>query len=899
MQVEKVRRKSTLFIHRWIISLLLLLLAVQCISIICMLAYGHLLIPSTWTNNWLKQYEYSGLTIQTDAVSFRLNGDIELHRATISRSDHPNALFSADKIIIQTQFFSNFRLTPSLRSLSISNGTLFIPSIYSPSGKREPILKGLGLNVSKLEKSYHITNFAAVRKTMRLNGQMHLEFDNLSPVEELQPLPIQNFYETIADLLKVDFYASTLNSPSIYFDLRKSATDGLLIGTQLYSPKVQYNGITGKDFQLSASLKLKESQIVNVEPLNFSIQHFKSEQSNIQIESVAGQIKECNLGEIAKGRWPECTVATTSAKWREYQISSSKITINPIHYPKVHFTGSVHSGFGSVQLTSTLDAVDLSGTLGVQGLVNILPLLPENLRYQIPEYHFSSLPYCRLQIELAKQLKLNRLNFKAKSKNLKLGRIVFDSLNTNGRFDGTTLTLNSLSFDRGEQYFDMNLLWNTKVQSYQSALRGFIIPNEYNEIMPFWWGSIFNENFVFNSNSLLYGDFLIAGNAEPVKKTLFYGSVEGKNLSYKSVPIASGSLILRGRNNYAEISRLRATSPFGFINGNIQFTHFHNEIQSLASIRYDIDAELPIKYARKLVSDKIESTFAAFSSEQPATISFNGAQFRESLYPQYRDKSYVNLAIDSNGPVSYWGNPLDYLRFNLTTAGDLVSIRELYFGYATGTGSGGIDILNSEYSPKFCTQLSLKDADYNLALTSIKVNNNFRQKIKSPATNDELPSKININLHAKGPIDDLYKLEGSGDFTVQDSNLGSIPLLGPLSKLLQDTPLNFTSFNLHKMNGQFSIGNEQLNFKKISINGPQSKVTASGTMQLKDYELDMNLGVDLFGNVISTKNGRATGLKKTIKLLNPLSYLLQFKLTGTLNEQNLQLFYSSDNIFER
>ena len=149
------------------------------------------------------------------------------------------------------------------------------------------------------------------------------------------------------------------------------------------------------------------------------------------------------------------------------------------------------------------------------------------------------------------------------------------------------------------------------------------------------------------------------------------------------------------------------------------------------------------------------------------------------------------------------------------------------------------------------------------------------------------------------PLDDLYKLEGSGDFTVQDSNLGSIPLLGPLSKLLQDTPLNFTSFNLNKMNGQFSIGNEQLNFRKISINGPQSKVTASGTMQLKDYELDMNLGVDLFGNVISTKNGRATGLKKTIKLLNPLSYLLQFKLTGTLNEQNLQLFYSSDNIFER
>ena len=310
MQPKKVSRKGPLFIHRCITSLLLLLLTVQCISAISMLAYGRLLIPSTWANNWLKQYEYKGLHLQSDAVSFRLNGDIELHRATLSRSDHPSALFSADKIIIQTQFFSNFRLTPSLRSLSISNGTLFIPSIYSPSGRREPILKGLGLNISKLEKSYHITNFVAVRKTMRLNGQMHLEFDNLSRVEELRPLPIQNFYETIADLLKVDFYASILNSPSIYFDLRKSATDGLLIGTQLYSPKVQYNDITGKNFQFSTSLKLQESQIVNAEPLYFSLQNFKSEQSNIQIDSVAGLIQECNLGELTEHRWPECTAVS-------------------------------------------------------------------------------------------------------------------------------------------------------------------------------------------------------------------------------------------------------------------------------------------------------------------------------------------------------------------------------------------------------------------------------------------------------------------------------------------------------------------------------------------------------------------------------------------------------------
>ena len=40
------------------------------------------IMPSTWTNNWLKQYEY-GLTIQTDAVSFR-RGVMELRGYYIS-----------------------------------------------------------------------------------------------------------------------------------------------------------------------------------------------------------------------------------------------------------------------------------------------------------------------------------------------------------------------------------------------------------------------------------------------------------------------------------------------------------------------------------------------------------------------------------------------------------------------------------------------------------------------------------------------------------------------------------------------------------------------------------------------------------------------------------------------
>ena len=144
-------------------------------------------------------------------------------------------------------------------------------------------------------------------------------------------LPIQNFYEAFAELIKVDFYASIFDSPGIYFNLRKSVTDGLIIRTQLYSPEIKYNGVTGKNFQLSTNLRLQESQFVNTEPLQFSVKQLKSKQSNIQIESVVGKIQEINLEKIANGLWPECTLATTSAKWQDYQIINSNLTINIIN----------------------------------------------------------------------------------------------------------------------------------------------------------------------------------------------------------------------------------------------------------------------------------------------------------------------------------------------------------------------------------------------------------------------------------------------------------------------------------------------------------------------------------------------------------------------------------------
>ena len=54
-------------------------------------------------------------------------------------------------------------------------------------------------------------------------------------------------------------------------------------------------------------------------------------------------------------------------------------------------------------------------------------------------------------------------------------------------------------------------------------------------------------------------------------------------------------------------------------------------------------------------------------------------------------------------------------------------------------------------------------------------------------------SKIDLEVHLKGPTGNWFEFNGYGRTAIHDDALGSIKLLGPLSSLLQKTPLNFTS----------------------------------------------------------------------------------------------------------
>ena len=115
-----------------------------------------------------------------------------------------------------------------------------------------------------------------------------------------------------------------------------------------------------------------------------------------------------------------------------------------------------------------------------------------------------------------------------------------------------------------------------------------------------------------------------------------------------------------------------------------------------------------------------------------------------------------------------------------------------------------------------------------------------------PTTTDS----VDLRLHARGPRRQPVPVPWLRQPARLPTNkLGAVQLLGPLSKLLQKTPLNFTSFNLNTMQATFEIAQNELRISKLQIDGPQTQIKAKGTMQLKDQALDMRVRVNLFANL--------------------------------------------------
>ena len=888
----KIRAKGFLFIEPCLDLLLLILFSAQAFVAGCLWIYGYVPIPTQWLNDTLLEQKIDGFYIQAESFRLKLNGEIELTKLQVYHSEMSDPIVTADSTTIQYTLGNEgaYRFNPI--AIALSNGTLQMPAIYSPDGNRTTILERVTFHINLSEGIVRVDSFAAQHADIRLRGSIDWPLKTVSSTEKPT---IERFYKLIAVFLKEKEHFSAFIQPTLEFALSARDDDSLDLSIHLSCEHLEHTYATGTDFNFQTKLKLQNEVITPLVPLMLQAKKIDVPKFNFAAEQITAHVATDQWTGLMNGIWPEFAISAQSASTHGIELECSQAIISPANYPELQFTGSTNGLKGAVAFKGKLNSATKSGQIHADGSIDIFTFLPASALTKLPTLEFGSTPHYSLAVTLDDGLKLNSATFSIDVNDITANGLTFDSIHAAGSYQDDLFKLDNMLIERGKQWIDATFSRDNTSNDFRITLLGSALPEQYSPLLPKWWSKIFKD-IDFSQATYSYGDFIIYGCSDPTPEVFFYGHAVAHHTAYRGALIDQGELIVRGRGKYVELHNINAATGDGWVKGNISFTSGKTPDNGPLSVRYHLDTLMPLDIASKIFGGTIAAIISDFEVTKLPRVKLDGVTFNDA-YPQYADKDTFHLDADIRTPITFRKTPLDHLKFKLHSRKKAIYLRDLEFGYADGNGTARVDIENTPNDGnQLRIKLNLRDANQAKAIENLPIFDGIETHLTQTQSEADEASrsdgKLDLNLHAQGPLDNLYAFNGHGDFATTNEQLGSIQLLGPLSNLLKNTRLSFTSFSLDQMTAQFTIEQEMVNFSELIIEGPRTKIWSQGTMHIPDQALNMDVHVRLLENI-----GKPGSTINTFRKLisSPLPNLLLFDLKGSIHDQKIRLSYDPRN----
>jgi|GEM_PF-2550682 len=148
----------------------------------------------------------------------------------------------------------------------------------------------------------------------------------------------------------------------------------------------------------------------------------------------------------------------------------------------------------------------------------------------------------------------------------------------------------------------------------------------------------------------------------------------------------------------------------------------------------------------------------------------------------------------------------------------------------------------------------------------------FKELAELYSDNYETAGNLSGSVTLQGRSNDLYSITGQGDATITDGNLYSIPIFGPLSKLVSIAiPKTKAGYSVAKRAScSFQIGGGKILTDDFEALTSTFKLTTSGTIDYRTDALDLRARMNFRG---------APGF-----VLYPVSKLLEYRGRGTISQ---------------
>ncbi len=830
----------------------------------------------------------TGVHIEYSSLSSSLRGEIVLENLRVREAHSGQVILRCRRAVAQFDVFGKvfFGDPLILESLQIEDAALFGPPEISPLIDR-PIARIIALDIETRSQYLEVARLLGEVESARLSLQgsipLNLILDRPDPVEAVErPWRIQ--WIELAKFLE-DIRLLAVRAPGTSFDItllpESEAEEKLALSAQASAPRIELpGGLIARE--VIFSLPRIDPGDRTVRSATARIGSIERHPSTHEWEPVLRSIDldlRGDLEEIAGWKLPDWAELHARGVFPRLPETSVTLGVSPASLTE-NPQGIVRAQMAGIHLQSSIKwdrsseniLLDYELTGSPDRLLAHPPLeaglVAEILSFQQPARIAGSGRFRSLE-DFSADFILQARQFRTVENH-------YDEVSGHIHLNPQRLVASPLeAYDDHGQWARGAFIQNLQNKRFRILARGAIFPRRLDSLLPPFYRDLWDD--IDPGNHPSDGDVDVVGIWGEPGRVATWVTAWGENLGWRGQPVDTFFMRLWQATGFVELFDLQVDSEGGSLTGSIGMVFPEDRETHPTRTHLHLDSHIALPRLAGAFGGEVETIPEFVQTDKPPSVRIDGTlQFFQG---ETIDRA-ITVMAESEGPVTAFGLPLDWLKTTAHANMDSLTLAPLHFGIATGSGSAEVQV------QEFADQrriIDLSGSITNAEYTTL--HHQFRQLFSDEDIENPWESlaasrrgKLDLSLKSRGELGRWDSFSGDGTVSLTRAPLGQIDLFGGLSRLFSTIGLGFTSFRIEDFHSDLVLTPGSIGFPNLEVRGPSLKIESQGLVAIPSTQL--NFDAKLF--FLDAENPSIRSLFGMI--LRPFGHVLEVSVSGNISD---------------
>ena len=840
----------------------------------------------------------ANIDVSFGRARFDLTGRILLEDVRLRSQQFQEPLLASRLVYLDLNFWSLLAGHTNPKEIRVEGALLQLPAMLSPSGAAEPLVRNLAATVRYENGQWQISQLAGLvnHATVTVRG-------TYTPQRRPPNVPRLTIEEVTSRFLQVGRQLAlavheldVCEQPALDLTLATMPGIGNTADLSLTIRRVRATGTptsTVENLSATTTIRLDGDQAL---PLRL---HATADRIDFGGKYSAAKVRGIFSAQISPDR--------RAIKFGQVQLAAQSVTafgetaFAPVlqtsldRWPEVNASAALQ--VDGAWLTAEIEAQLRTGVARIHGVGNAPPVATNRV---LQRFAPALAPYLVLGdpialdvvakfasgwkfTEVAARVRGGRLDSRGVKITSTRGRIEIDR---QGNFLASDAELGA-----GENSARGTYWMNFSSRDFRILLTGRLRPADITGWFRSDWWPNFWRDFDFRA-APPRADVEVVGNYRDGARTVYFGRADATKAVVFGGDFETAHSVLFFRPHFQHLLAFAASRAAGAERASGSFKRFTDPVtKTTKRLEFSGEANFNPTVYQRMARGSVDSLLAPWEFTTPPHLIFHG--HRTGSAPS----AVLDLAFTGRvkSPARYYGFPIEGARVVGGVTGRDVRLDEIEVQVAGGVGRGKASLSGSAEARQLGFDAYVKDADLARSIRAVEEYEARRIGAAGKTTPDSkfmkraAGGKLELSLSALGEPGSLESFRGSGNAQLTGAELGEIHLFGLLSQVLSAVSLDFSSLKLDTARSNFRLADGRINFPNLKVSGPSAVIDAKG-----DYVL-ASKSLDFLARLKPYEESR-NPLKAAIGIvLNPLTSILELKLTGPLSKPAWSLALGSGN----